>query len=416
MTALFVYGLPALAWAAVLYKLPALRRSPDDPALRAYWLTLLALALGVTLLTPPVYLAINEVTGVANLARLLGNSLGLVAGWSVQVFLAHLSGGGVAGQTTARRLGVLLIAALGLLAVLFVAAPVDHEALDFTGRYGNAPFVLEYRLVFLAYFGFASGNVARLSWRYAHVADRPSLRLGLRLVALGGLAGVIYVVHEGGYVFARRLGSGYPFPDPMAVTQVLVALGVGLTVTGSTMPSWGPRVGIPRLCAWFDQYRSLRRLYPLWIALCQSNPEIALEPPRSALVDALMLRDLGFRLYRRVVEIRDGWLALRPHLDSRVADLAAELGREAGMADEEAVAVIEAASLAAAIRAKARGQTADKQTAMMGIVGGTDLASEVARLERVARCFAHSPIVGEVLARLALEDGVGTHHAGRLVG
>lgn len=409
MTALVAYGLPALAWAAVIYKLPALRRSPDDPALRAYWLTLLTLALGVTVMMPPIYLTISQLTGVPNLARLLGNSLGLVAGWSVQVFLAHLSGAEAAGRETARRLGIILVGALTLMAVLFAAAPVDKDTLDFAGGYGDVPFVLEYRLAFLAYFGLASGNVARHSWRYAHVVDRPALRLGLRLVALGGLAGVSYVIHEGLYVVARRFGFGYPLPDPNAITQVLVVLGVGLTVIGSTMPSWGPRIGVPRLCQWFDQYRSLQRLYPLWTALCRSTPEIALVPPRSALVDAVTLRDIGFRLYRRVVEIHDGWLALRPYFDPRVERLAAEVCQQAGLVDEEAKAVIAAASLAAAVRAKERGQTANGRAVPPEVMGGADLSSEVVTLERVAHCYAHSPIVRVVLAGVEQANAVEAH-------
>lgn len=87
MGAVLVYAPALVAWAAVAYKLPALRHSPQDHALRAYWLTLLSLALTLTVLLPPVYLAIGSLTGIPNLARLLGNGLGLTACWSVQGFL-----------------------------------------------------------------------------------------------------------------------------------------------------------------------------------------------------------------------------------------------------------------------------------------------------------------------------------------
>jgi hypothetical protein len=63
------------------------------------------------------------------------------------------------------------------------------------------------------------------------------------------------------------------------------------------------------------RHRDLRQLYPLWELLYRATPGIALDPPRSALADAIRLRNLEFRRYRRIIEIHDGRLALRPHLD-----------------------------------------------------------------------------------------------------
>jgi hypothetical protein len=236
-TILLHWGPPLLLWAATLYKLAALRRNPGDPGLRAYWLTVVSLALALTVLVPSVYQAIDRLTGIPNLARLLGNGLGLVTCCSVQAFLAYLSKPVDQARVGIRRLGWTLAAALGMMAVLFAAAPVDQEAVDFIRRYGDAPFVLEYRLVFLSYLGLAAANVARLSWRFARIADRPSLRLGLRLDALGGLVGLIYVAHEGLYVVADRIGFTYPVPNPALVTQFLVGSGALLVVIGSTMPA-----------------------------------------------------------------------------------------------------------------------------------------------------------------------------------
>jgi len=79
-------------------------------------------------------------------------------------------------------------------------------------------------------------------------------------------------------------------------------------VVGCTMPAWGPHIGIPALVIWLRRHRAHRHLYPLWRDLYQVNPEIALLRPLPRLIDALILYDLDFRLYRRVVEIRDGIL------------------------------------------------------------------------------------------------------------
>ena len=131
---LLAYGPTALAWAAVAYKLPALRRRPRDPALRAYWLTLLALAAALTVLLPPVYLAIDGLTGIPNLARLLGHGLILATGCAVRSFVGYLSYPDAAARPDPRRSVRDLAVALALLAVLFGLAPVDEESLDFMSR------------------------------------------------------------------------------------------------------------------------------------------------------------------------------------------------------------------------------------------------------------------------------------------
>lgn len=401
-------GPALLAWTAVAYKLPALRRSPHDPALRAYWLTLLFLAIALTVLLPPVYLAIDRLAGFPNLARLLGHSSVLVTSWAVQAFLLHLNFPGGAARGKIRRLGWALAGALALMTALFVLAPVEEEALEFMTRYANAPFILEYWAVFLSYLGLALVNQVRLSWRYASLADRVALRLGLRLAAVGGVFGLGYVAHEGLYVVVRRLGLDYPLGDKDMVTRVLIAGATGLMVIGSTMPAWGPRVGVAALWRWVRRYRAYRRLYRLWLALYRSNPDIALIPPPAGLADALAVRDLGFRLYRQVIEIRDGRLALRPYFDPRAAAIARELGQKAGLSGEELHAVVEAANLAAALRDKARGQPVAGAGAMVETPGGADLDSEAAFLEKVARCYMTSPIVRTVLAQLERERAMPT--------
>lgn len=410
------YGPVVLLWVAVAYKLPAFRRSPRDPAVRAYWLTLLSLALALTALLPPVYVAIDRLAGVPNLTRLLANSLALVTAWTVQAFLFYLSEPEALARRAVRRRGLTLVGTLALMAGLFIAAPVDQEAVNFTRRYGDVPFILEYRLVFLAYLAVAAANVARLSWRYAAIADRPSLRLGLRLVAAGGLVSLAYVIHEGLYVMSRRLDVTYLVSRPEIVTLILVAVASSLMVIGSTMPAWGPHLGIPRVCRWVGHYRSLRRLYPLWRDLYRASPEIALLPPPSRLTDVLTMHDLGFRLYRRAVEIRDGRLALRPYLEPGIANTACQLCHEAGLDDEEIQAVVEATCLAVAMHAKASGRVPAGIVPTPAPPGGSDLTSEVAVLERVARCYVSSPVVAAVLTRLEHAEDARVDNIDRIAG
>jgi hypothetical protein len=140
-----------LMWAAAVYKFP--RRTPPERGARFLWLTLLGLALALTVLLPPVYLTVDRLAGIPNLARLLGNGLVLVAGWTAQAYLFHLNYVQERAEPAIRRNGYLLLATLLGTSMLFSRARVDEEALDFQNRFADAPFILEYRLLYLAYLG-----------------------------------------------------------------------------------------------------------------------------------------------------------------------------------------------------------------------------------------------------------------------
>lgn len=398
MTRMILPYIPAaIGWVVLLYKSPGFLRRRGDPANRAYWVGLLSFCLAMTLLLPPVYRGIDHLTGIANLARLAGNSFGLVAAWMAQAFLAYLNYPPARAHVQVRRVGWLLLVVVLVMTGLFLLAPVKSEAIDFWGRYQDVPYMPEYRFAFLAYLGATLANAAYLAWRNSGITDRPALILGLRLVAIGCLCGLGYVAEEILVVVSVGLGhSVLPLTDTVA--QILIAVSAVLILLGSTLPAWGSRVGIPAVYRWERRYRSYRRLYGLWSVLYDAFPEIALLPARSALTEAFGVRDLDFRLYRRVVEIRDGLLKLRPYVDPDVLSRAAELCRAAGLSTAQTQEVMEAASLVGALDARRRGEVGNLELASFSARGGADMNSEVAALEHIARCYAHSRLVRAALA------------------
>lgn len=410
---LFVYAPTVFLWGAVLLQVASHLRSrrPFSPAQRDLLLTLTLLAIGSVVVLPPVHLTIDATVGIPNLARLLANGLAVVACGTAQILLVRMTERQDRVDAVIRRYTALLVLALALLVGFFVAASPGEETVDFTTRFANQPFILEYKLVFLTCFGLSLANLSRLAHRYSGIAVDPSLRLGLLLITFGGLAGVLYALNDGCYVLGRRLGLPYPLADPLPVTQGLLFVSAGLVALGSTLPEWGPRAGVPAMQRWLSQHQSLRRLYPLWLALCRATPEIALVPPESQLRDALAVRDLGFRLYRRVVEIRDGCLALRPYRDPRVETLARELCEQLGLPTRDAEAAVEAVGLVAAIEMKRANRRVgvDSPIQPRSLQDGADLDGEVAALESVARYFGHSPIGRVVMARLGVTAGEGSH-------
>jgi hypothetical protein len=134
--------------------------------------------------------------------------------------------------------------------------------------------------------------------------------------------------------------------------------------------------------AWF-------RLRPLWAMLLDGAPDVRLPPSPGTWLTA------RYRLHRRVVEIRDAQLALRPFRDGRAAVEAAAAALSAGLPQNERDAVIEAAMIVSALGARRNGAApAVSSDAGHGLPEpGNDLESEADRLLRVSRAVRRSPIV-----------------------
>uniref|UniRef100_UPI000A395D17 MAB_1171c family putative transporter n=1 Tax=Streptomyces milbemycinicus TaxID=476552 RepID=UPI000A395D17 len=177
-------------------------------------------------------------------------------------------------------------------------------------------------------------------------------RTGLRLVtasacvgglwALWGVAGLENMARTG------RQGAG---TDPVAM--VLAASCLVLACLGATAAWWRGALSAP--ARWMRAYRRYRALEPLWSALHAAAPGIALRT-RTRRLSWLPPRSAEFALYRRVIEIRDGYLALRPYAAPRDtaagAGMAAE-GDDVGMGVEAEVvraAETEAAAVGGGLR------------------------------------------------------------------
>ncbi len=386
----------ALIWAAFAFKLRDLRRRRwRDAALWAICVSFGCAGLVFSLAAPWVYWRVDVALRVPNLAALLiyGNVLGLAA--AAQVLLLVWIGPPHQVRAGAARRLLLFGFALVVMIALFVRAPVDVEDPNFAARYATTPYVAEFLTVSLAAFTIGYGGIARLGWRYAAVAGRLWLGRGLRLTAIGAGFGVGYCAFKGLYLAGRLLGNDVAAWNLAAALSAL--LGVPFLVVGLTIPAWGPRLSTPR--AWVTHYRANQRLYPLWRELCRAVPDIALQPPTGVWRDRLRLRRLEFRLHRRIMEIYDALLILRPYRDPQVAENATALGRQAGLEGEELQAVVEAASLAVAVQAKTRGSPAarERTPAPLGQRDG-DLDTETAWLGRVAVAYSRSPVVRAVLA------------------
>ncbi|MFC4116603.1 MAB_1171c family putative transporter [Nonomuraea zeae] len=380
------YGPAVIAWVLLAYRVRKGLRGPPDPARDTVWLLLLGLSLSLTLLTPAVYLFVGRVTGIPNLARLLGHGSMLVVAWSARTFLWHLSHP----ASAARPLTRLHLAALALtfvvMCTLFAAADTPVDDVRFAARYAAAPWVLEYWIIYIAYLIPAFTSMAVLGRQYARMSTAPLLRVGLRLVTVGAYLAIGYHLHKAVAFAAERFSFSYPLTGNLLADGILPLLGHLLVLSGATLPAWGRLVNAPASLVWLGRYRTYQALRPLWRALYAASPHIALTPATPALLDLLTVRDLNLRLYRRVIEIRDGRLALAPYLDPDVAAAARAGAARTGLHGQALDAAAEAAALHAALRAKARGVLAVPDPVAQ-TPGGGDLDSDTAFLREVARAF-----------------------------
>ncbi|RBQ19620.1 hypothetical protein DP939_12805 [Spongiactinospora rosea] len=379
-----MYGPSAVAWLLLLLA-PHGRRRQADPSRRMVGLVLSGLAVSTTVNTPLVYGLIGDLTGIPNVARLLGHAGMLGVAWAGHAFFHLMDDPGRNPRPGIVRYACYLVAALVAMAVLFAAAPTPVDDVRFAARYGASPWVLEYWLVYGAAIVPALLGVTREALRCARLAATATLRAGLRLVVAGAAIATLYQLHKTLYFAARRLEFAYP-PVPLNLDALLPPLSLLLLVIGTTMPGWGPRLKVPEMLEWSGRYLAYRRLRPLWLALYRAVPEIALVPPAAALSE-LSPVDLRLRLYRRVIEIRDARLALLPYFDPDVAAAARKLAGRKGMTGRDVEVLAEAAMLAAAMQDKERGRRPRLPADAPAVPGGGDLESDTDFLDDVARAY-----------------------------
>ena len=375
----------ALTWVAVLSRARGAWRKDAPPARRALWVALFALALGWTLRVPAGYGGLDALARVPNLAQLAGDALALTTACAILAMLLHQTHEArQARHKLQTRIGVFAVAVLAMI-VTFWLAPVDEETAEFFERYASEPYVWGYALAYLGFVGYAFVDLARLCGRYARLSSRRFLKIGMRLLQASGVVGLCYVLLRVGYLSAVQIGWGPRLSAYDQVSDALIAVTGVLVVLGAVLPAMGRTLEI---------YRANRDLYPLWKALWRATPGIALLPPPSRLRELLDLRELRFRLRSRVIEIRDGRLALRRHFRRDVAERAHRLARQEHLSGEDEAAAVEAATLAVAAREKAMGRPG-RPVATDPTPGGNDLASELSWLRKVAHAFTRSSTVRE---------------------
>lgn len=373
---------------AALLKLRSARRQPNAPGANVIWIGLLCFGAGFFVLAPGHTIAISEFLHVPNSARLIGNVLTLASAGTIQVLMLHLTHPPeVARPRVRRRLVILGVVAVAM-SVLLLTAHTENET-NFVERYATYTPITAYQLVYLTFLAFAVVDLIHLSVRYSrHVPTL--LKVGLRMVAAGGVVYAFHTAYKISLIISAWAHWRLP-GDESTIATILGGAGGVLIAAGSTLPVWWPRAVLP----WqrLRQHRSYRRLEPLWQRVSAAVPQVKL----AAGEEPFTAGDIGLRLYRRVIEIRDAQLILEPFADERAVADAEAAARRNGLTGDALQAHVEATALATALARWSPDQPAAAPAASSRrAVGDASLSRESRFLERVAAAFAAVPAYDSV--------------------
>lgn len=395
-----------IGWGAALYRGRSLRRV-RDPAVFLLSVCFALCGLTFTLAAPAVSAGLDELVGVANLTAFAIHVSAVSLSFAVLMQLETWSNPPPVARRRIRRWLAVLGLVLGMMAVLFALTRphyrVQHYLLQGSEEQDGGLFLV-YLLFYLAATATGFAICAVLCRRYARVVaapgDRPWLTRGLRIMSAGLFLALGYSAVRASTYLGAVAGLDarrWEFLVPLTAGSAAV-----LSLTGMLLPAWGPR--LDAALAWLGRWVSYRRLEPLWRAFYTAMPDIAFDPPGRG--DRYTTHDLNLRLLRRMVEIWDGRLGIAADLDPAVAMRARALAAERGLPAETAEAVAEAAQIKIALHHHAGGGSAPADR-REPVPGAGQWEAERDRLVRVARAFATSPVVAQVVAE---HRGSGARH------
>ncbi|MEV6849129.1 MAB_1171c family putative transporter [Actinoplanes sp. NPDC051411] len=340
-----------LLWVATAVRLPTLWR---DRRQRALWTAVFALALAKSASFPPVAARLH--------AAIVPNLIGVAVAFCLLRFIALVTGAG------SRRWPLVVTA--GVLVTLGVLGAIAGSEIDNRGEVLAGPLppaAVAYWVALESYLGAVLVSVGRLFWTVGRAAPAGLPRLGLRAIAAGAAVISLYAATKTILIVVHGFGAPIAFERIEPVAHVIQAAAILVAVAGSLVPA------TRRARAVVAAYRSLLKLRPLWRAMKEAFPEVILFSPRRAVIELAGVDDVDLRLYRRVIEIRDGMLALRDY-------------RPPDVPDDADPAVTEARGIALALRRHAAGVAPAEQPEAWAPVGPA-MADEVAWLSRVSDAF-----------------------------
>lgn len=348
------------------HRLVIVRGGGADPAQRDVAGFALCVGAAMLLNAPAVLDAMDRLVPSPDSELLLTSALKATAGTFLSLVALALDPPGARPVRMRRRRRIGAAVTVQATAVcLFLAADVTDDGAWAMAAPGRGWVLAAFNVLFAAYLGWCLYTLARALIRHERRTPPGPLRTGLRLVALATATSVVWTLWTLDDAASNLADGGQGLGEDLLSTTLGMVTAV-LVAAGATATFWGERIAVPvrRLHA----LRAHRGLEPLWTAIHAELPEIALDPEAAHRRPGL--RRAEFARYRRVIEIRDGILALRPYQQAEPLDWAVRALDRADLAAGDREAVLEAARIAAALENKRAGRVYGGAPGGTGAGGG----------------------------------------------
>jgi hypothetical protein len=296
----------AAAWApvvllaiTVLWRLPAARAHYGQ---RMLCCALTAVGLAMALNTDQIYLWVDGLLGIRNVANLGEHVLGVIGVSFLLEAVRAAVGAGTGKWANVLLPGAVIVA----LTICFIVAPLPVVTTDFTQTYGHLPSIGVYWALTLAYIGVAMFRLGQMAWSHGRSTARPAVRRSMQVVTVGCGVALTWVLLK----LSEDLGE--LFDAPTGIIDVIGGLenwmlnaAVIILSVGSIIPP--VQASAERLRWRWRRTALIRRIEPLWKVLVQECPQVVL--PSDG--ERWHKRPVDARLYRMVIESRDAMLILR---------------------------------------------------------------------------------------------------------
>ncbi|MFI6686432.1 MAB_1171c family putative transporter [Streptomyces sp. NPDC050485] len=345
----YLSGFALLAFG--LFRWAALRGKRCETALRHAHRFAFCLGTALLVLAPATARALERAVGLPGLPMLLGDALRTLA----------VSCLGLLTCRPVRRQAVAAGLALLTLVTLFASARLQHSAGQLFVDARHRAVLAAYDITLVLYPAWHLTGLGRALLRRSRRTGPGAPRIGMRLLVAGAAVGVAWTAWGLDDVrLALLTGRQSDGDDPLSITLGLLC--AALVISGGSAAAW------PWLRHRWWTYRTYRALAPLWSALHGAFPDIALPRPRPH-------PGIRFVLYRRVIEIHDGLLLLRPRLN-------------APPRPDPDTAATAAARISAALRSPAPTTDFRPGPVPLPTASGTGTDAEASQLAEISRAFA----------------------------
>ncbi|MFV2117042.1 MAB_1171c family putative transporter [Streptomyces sp. Act-28] len=380
-------------WIVAITRIPSAFRSPKQ---RMLWATFMLWAIARSLGNEALNDRVDGMAGIEDLATLLKHLLGVLSAITALRFVGIVTGADARNRRAPHTR--LMMACVILLTMCLLFALPDTIIHDSPEQLLTGPVpswgTIAYWVALELYIGLALASVAVLLWRAGRRSTQHFLRWGLLCISVGAALDLLYAIYKIGLLTILLSGGAVPVGPASKAADTLQAIAILLMTIGSVIPAadvvWRAQL----------RYVTLRRLAPLWRTLQRQFPHVVLDHSNAgALADLLGLRQSHLRLYRRVIEIRDGMLLLQPHISQELYDSAHQHVVRSGVSGKD---LVEATAIACCLRCVllAGNRYATPDTALRLTMPGRDELSQEAKfLALISRAFHRSDVVGDFFAR-----------------